>query len=58
MIIRASELEESYQLSFWDAMIVVAARTAGAEKILTEDLSHGETIDGVKIDDPFGGISD
>ena len=53
MIIRASELEESHQMSFWDAMIVAAARQGGAEKILTEDLAHGETIDGVVIENPF-----
>jgi predicted nucleic acid-binding protein len=55
MIIRASELEESQQLSFWDAMIVAAARQAGAEKILTEDLNHGEVINGVIIENPFVG---
>jgi predicted nucleic acid-binding protein len=55
MILRASDLEESYQLSFWDAMIVAAARRAGAAKILTEDLNHGETIDGVTIENPFVG---
>ena len=55
MIFRASELEESHQLSFWDAMIVAAARQAGATKILTEDLNHGETIDGVTIENPFVG---
>ena len=53
MIIRASELEESHQLSFWDAMIVAAARQAGAEKILTEDLNHGEVINGVFVENPF-----
>jgi predicted nucleic acid-binding protein len=53
MIVRASELEESHQLSFWDAMIVAAARQAGAGKILTEDLNHGETVDGVAIENPF-----
>ncbi len=55
MIVRASELEESHSLSFWDAMIVAAARRMGATKILTEDLNHGETIDGVTIENPFAG---
>ena len=53
MIVRASELEESHQLSFRDAMTVAAARQAGAAKILTEDLNNGETIDGVSIENPF-----
>lgn len=53
MIVRASELEERHALSFWDAMIVAAACQAGAMRILTEDLNHGETVDGVKIENPF-----
>jgi len=53
MIVQASELEERHALSFWDAMIVAAARKAGAERILTEDLNHGETIDGVMVENPF-----
>ena len=53
MIFRASELEESHSLSFWDAMIVAAARQAGVARILTEDLNHGEIIDGVTIENPF-----
>lgn len=56
MIVRASELEERHTLSFWDALIVAAAREAGAAKILTEDLNHGETIDGVTIENPFVAI--
>lgn len=55
MILRASELEERHALSFWDAMIIAAARKAGAARILTEDLSHGEIIDGVVIENPFVG---
>lgn len=56
MIVRASELEERHTLSFWDALIVAAAREAGAAKILTEDLNHGEFIDGVTIENPFVAI--
>ena len=52
-ILRASELEERFQLSFWDALIVAAAAAAGADEILSEDLSHGQRIDGVLIQNPF-----
>ncbi|MFO7688427.1 MAG: PIN domain-containing protein [Desulfobacterales bacterium] len=52
-ILTASEFEERYQLSFWDAMIVAAACNAKVEKILTEDLSHGQTIEGIFIENPF-----
>lgn len=49
----ASEIEEQHQLSFWDALIVAAARKGGASRILTEDLSPGRSISGVRIENPF-----
>jgi predicted nucleic acid-binding protein len=50
---RASELEEQHQLSFWDALIVAAALKGGAATILTEDMSPGRSISGVRIENPF-----
>ncbi len=52
-ILLASEVEEQHQLSFWDALIVAAAVKAGASRILTEDMSPGRTIAGVRIENPF-----
>jgi predicted nucleic acid-binding protein len=52
-ILEAAELEERHTLSFWDALIVVAAARSGAERILSEDLQHGRTISGVRIENPF-----
>ena len=49
----ASELEELHQLSFWDALIVAAAVKGGASRILTEDMSPGRVISGVRIESPF-----
>lgn len=49
----ASEIEEQHQLSFWDALIVAAARKGGASRILTEDMSPGRSISGVRIENPF-----
>lgn len=43
----------TWQLSYWDAMLVVAARTAGASRLLSEDLQDGRVIDGVTIANPF-----
>ncbi len=43
------------RLSYWDALIVAAARRAGCDTLLTEDLSHGTTIDGVRVENPFAG---
>lgn len=52
-ILTASRLAEQHRLSFWDALIVEAARVAGATRLLTEDLQDGLVIDGVRIENPF-----
>lgn len=53
LIVAASELEERHRLSFWDALILVAARHAGAARLLSEDLQAGRRIDGLRIENPF-----
>ena len=53
LILTASRLAEEHQLSFWDALIVEAARVAGAATLMTEDLQHGRTFDGVQVENPF-----
>ena len=52
-VVRASEISEIWQLSFWDSMIVATAEQDGAAELLSEDLSHGQTIAGVRISNPF-----
>lgn len=52
-IIRASEIEEKYRISFWDALVVAAAYEAKVDKILTEDLDSGQMIEGIIIENPF-----
>lgn len=54
-ILAATRIEEAHQVSFWDALILEAARIAGAELLLTEDLGHGQVIEGVRIENPFAG---
>lgn len=53
VILRASEIEERHELSFWDALIITAAVQGHAAKILSEDLNPGQTIQGVLIENPF-----
>ncbi|PZS10785.1 MAG: PIN domain nuclease [Acidimicrobiales bacterium] len=55
LVLAAVEISRSAQLSLWDALLIEAARTAGCDRILTEDLNHGATIGGVRIENPFGG---
>lgn len=42
-----------YQISFWDAAIIAAAKELGATTIFSEDLNHGQEYDGVKVTNPF-----
>ena len=39
--------------SFWDSLIIVAALSGGAECLFTEDLQHGQVIDGMRVENPF-----
>ncbi len=56
-ILFASELQERHNLSFWDAMILAAANNGGAAILLTEDLNHGQLIEGIEIKNPFRDLS-
>jgi predicted nucleic acid-binding protein len=53
LILNASRIEEVHQLSFWDGLIVEAARRAGATRLATEDLKDGAVIEGVQVENPF-----
>jgi predicted nucleic acid-binding protein len=52
-VIAAIELHRLTRLPFWDALIVQAARRAGASLILSEDWRHGSTLGGIRIVNPF-----
>lgn len=45
---------ERFGLSIYDAMIVAAAGLAGCSRLWSEDMQHGQTIEGVTIANPFG----
>lgn len=53
LVVDATHLEQRSRLSFWDAMIVVAAQRSGASTLLTEDLSHGQRLGSVTVRNPF-----
>lgn len=52
-VLAAIDLHRLHRVSFWDALIVVCAKLAGCRELLTEDLQHGQVIDGVRIVNPF-----
>jgi predicted nucleic acid-binding protein len=53
VIERGWKLQYRYQLSYWDSLIVAAAKTASCGFLLTEDLQHGQKLDGVEVVNPF-----
>jgi predicted nucleic acid-binding protein len=53
MILAAIERSRSMFLSFWDALVVEAALRAGARRLLTEDLQHGQRIEELVVENPF-----
>ena len=55
-VIAAIELHRLTQISFWDAMIVHAARIAGADVLYSENLQAGAIIGGVRVENPFAGL--
>jgi predicted nucleic acid-binding protein len=57
LVLAASQLEERHTLSFWDALIVEAARRAGASRLISEDLQAGRRLAGVLIENPFASTS-
>jgi predicted nucleic acid-binding protein len=52
-ILEALDFEERYSISFWDALIVQAAHTAGATILYSEDLSDGQRYGNVVVENPL-----
>jgi len=46
-------LQDHYQLSWWDALIVAAAQVADCRFLLTEDLQDGQDLGDVRVVSPF-----
>ena len=52
-MLAAIDLHRLHRLSFWDALVVRAAKEGGCSGLYTEDLQHEHTLDGVRIVNPF-----
>jgi predicted nucleic acid-binding protein len=50
---KALQLRSRWKLSFYDALIVAAALEAGCKRLLSEDMQHGQRIEGLRIENPF-----
>ena len=52
---KALSIRKAFGFSYWDSAIVAAAIACGCELIYSEDLSHGQLVEGVTIVNPFLG---
>jgi predicted nucleic acid-binding protein len=53
MVVTAIRLHQKHSLSFWDALILQSARTAGCSQLLSEDLQDGFRLDNLIVRNPF-----
>ena len=52
-VLSAIDSHRLHHLSYWDALIVHCAKKSGCKIVLSEDMQHGQVIDGVRIINPF-----
>lgn len=54
-VLQALEIEVRYKTSFWDALVLQAAESSGAEVLYSEDLASGQKYGPVHVINPFKG---
>jgi len=52
-VVGAIAFHRRHRISFWDAMIVWSAQQQGCTTLWSEDLSPGQTYDGLRVRNPF-----
>ena len=50
---RALDVQHRWRFSFYDSLIIAAALSAGCRRLLTEDIQHGQRIEGLTVENPF-----
>lgn len=49
----ALEITDRFQVNYYDALILAAARLAGCHVVYSEDLNAGQDYDGIRVENPF-----
>jgi predicted nucleic acid-binding protein len=52
-VLQALEIEVRYKTSFWDALVLQAAESAGAAVLYSEDLASGQEYGPVQVTNPL-----
>jgi predicted nucleic acid-binding protein len=53
LFLEGMRLRDKFSLSFWDALIIAAAKTAKAKELWSEDLNPGQDYEGVVVVNPL-----
>ena len=56
LVLRAVEIQETCQLSYWDSLIIAAAEFASCDTVWSEDLNDGQCYGSVTVRNPFATI--
>ncbi|MBO0768517.1 MAG: PIN domain-containing protein [Solirubrobacterales bacterium] len=56
IFLAATETKQRFQISYWDAAIIEAARALGCATVYSEDLNDGQDYGGVRVENPFAGL--
>jgi predicted nucleic acid-binding protein len=52
-VLRASDIADLAQISFWDALIFASAEQSGATQLYSEELNNGQSIVGIEVVNPL-----
>ena len=58
LVDQAIDCHQTHHISFWDALIVVSARSAGCTVLLSQDLNPGQDLDGLLVVHPASATAD
>lgn len=57
LVLEAIANKQRFQISYWDAAILTAAKQMGCSTVYSEDLNSGQDYDGVRVVNPFVGVT-
>ena len=55
---KAMQYRELFLLSYWDCLILAAAKLSGCDAVYSEDMSASQDYDGIRVINPFGAESE
>jgi predicted nucleic acid-binding protein len=52
-VLAAIDIHRLHSISYWDALVIHCAKRSGCGVLLSEGLQNGQSIDGVRVMNPF-----